>query len=349
MQEPAAPQQQNKRRVPWVVITLALANIGVFAWEISAGASVTSPTAQWMLEHGGNFGPLTLDGQQWRLFTSMFLHFGVMHLVMNMIGLIDGGRHVERMYGHAGFIALYLVSGLAGSLATSLRAHAVSAGASGAIFGVFGAFGAFLLVHRDRLDREEVTKQSRGLLIFLVYNIWFGATADGIDLVAHLGGLAAGFGIGIALAVGTGPQRSTLRRSLLVAVLGTVLVAGLSFVLPRPTNAAMALGQTEEKVLGRWNALVPKIQAGEISDDELADIIENEILPPWRDAHAAYERDGDGSVRADMLLYLEARQEGWELMLKGLRAQDQELVQRGAARFAEGDVVIKRIGEKNGK
>src|SRR5688572_25374045 len=121
---------EKRRQIPWVTIALAVANVAVFVWELSRGADAMEPTAQWMAEHGGNFGPVTLDGEQWRLLTSMFLHYGVLHIVMNMIGLLDGGRHVERMYGRAGFVAIYLVSGLAASLATSLRANVVSAGAS---------------------------------------------------------------------------------------------------------------------------------------------------------------------------------------------------------------------------
>ena len=206
-----------------------------------------------MLEHGGNYGSATLGGEPWRLFTSMFLHYGVLHLAMNMLGLIDGGRHVERMYGRAGFVALYLVAGLAGSLATSLRSNVVSAGASGAIFGVFGAFGAFLLLHRDRLDKEEVTKQSRGLLIFLVYNLYIGITAQGIDVVAHLGGLGAGFLAGLALELGTHTGPSTIRRSLAVAVIGCALVFAATLIAPRPVNALADLAEVEGVVLERWN------------------------------------------------------------------------------------------------
>ena len=336
-----------QRSIPWVTIVLALANVATFAWELSAGASAWQPTPDWMSEHGGNFGPLTLGGEEWRLLTCMFLHYGVLHIAMNMIGLLDGGRHVERMYGRAGFAALYLVSGLAASLATSLRANVVSAGASGAIFGVFGAFGAFLFLHRDRLDPAQVSKQSRGLLIFLAYNVWFGITAEGIDLVAHLAGLAAGFIVGIALEAGTSHDQSTARRSLLVAVLGVGLVAAGAYLAPRPVNALAAFGTGEAPLLDRWNELVSKAQAGQIADDDLAAAIEKELLPAWRELEKEYQRDSDDEeLRPLVLDYLQARREGWETMLSGLRAHDEEKVKAGMARFKDGDAAIERMKRK---
>jgi hypothetical protein len=247
------------------------------------------------------------------------------------------------MYGHAGFAALYLVSGLAGSLATSLRANAVSAGASGAIFGVFGAFGAFLFLHRNRLDKEQVSKQARGLMIFLVYNIWFGVTAKGIDLVAHFGGLVAGFGVGLALELGTHEDQSTSRRSILVALLGTALMFGVAMVAPQPTNSLISFAAVETPVLARWNQLVPQIQSSSIPDDKLAEIIEKELLPPWRAAHKEFEKEDRSSDRAEMLEYMTAREEGWDLMAKGLRAQDQDLVMQGRKRFSDADAVISRM------
>jgi rhomboid protease GluP len=338
------PAGERARHYPWVTIFLALANVGVFVWELSAGADPMMPTPQWMMEHGGNFGPLTLGGEQWRLVTSMFLHYGVVHIGMNMIGLIDGGRHVERMYGRAGFIALYLVSGLAASLATSLRDNVVSAGASGAIFGVFGAFGAFLFLHRDRLDRAEVSKQSRGLLIFLAYNIYFGLTAKGIDLVAHIGGLVAGFVVGLALEAGTSEDHSTRRRSLIVAVLGVALVAGGAYLAPRPHNALSEFGEIEEPILDQWNQLVKKAQAGTATDEELADAIEKDILPAWRKLEDTFEKDsGEEKMRPLVLQYLRARREGWEMMAPALRAHDGEKVQAAMARFKEGDAAIERM------
>lgn len=341
---PSPLEAAPARSLPWVTISLAVANVAVFVWAVAAGADVLQPTAPWMIEHGGNFGPRTLGGEPWRLFTSMFLHYGVLHIAMNLIGLLDGGRHVERMYGRAGFLALYVVAGLCGSLATSLRSDVVvSAGASGAIFGVFGAFGAFLFLHRDRLDREVVKKQSRGLLIFLAYNIYFGISAQGIDLVAHLGGLAAGFVAGVALELGTSHDRSSPRRSVLVAAVGVALAFGGAMVAPRPVNAVQNLSAVESVVLDRWNTAVGKIKSGELSDAAAADLIEKDLLPPWRDARAAFERDGKGKLRDVMIRYLHAREEGWEVIAQGLRAGEEATVMRGMKRFNEADAMVEEI------
>jgi rhomboid protease GluP len=296
-----------------------------------------------MLAHGGNFGPVTLQGEQWRLFTSMFLHYGALHIVMNMIGLLDGGRHVERMFGGAGFAALYLISGLAGSLASALRGGAVSAGASGAIFGVFGAFGAFLYLHRDRLDRAQVSKQSRGLLIFLAYNLLFGLTTPGIDMSAHVGGLIAGFITGIALEAGTSEDPSSKRRSLLVAVLGVALVAGAAYLVPRPHSELAELDEIESKVLHRWQEVASQYDAGKVNPTALADVIEKELLPPWRELRHGYEMNFKGEPRRLVLEYATAREEGWEGMARALRAGDQPAFQQAFARFKEGDAAIERM------
>jgi rhomboid protease GluP len=334
------------RRLPWVTITLAVANLAVFGWQLVAGADPMGPTAQWMAAHGGNFGPLTLDGEQWRLFTSMFLHYGLLHIVMNMIGLVDGGRHVERMYGPAGFAALYLVSGLAASLATSLRANVVSAGASGAIFGVFGAFGAFLFLHRERLDRAEVSKQARGLLVFLAYNIFFGLTAEGIDMVAHVGGLISGFVVGLALEAGTGEEPSTARRSFLVAVVGVGLVLGGAFLAPRPATALGDLDQMEKQAVARWQEAAGQFDAGTLSGPQLADVIEKEILPPWRKVHAAFRKYVEGEIRPIALEYAAAREEGWERMVPALRSGDEAGFQKALARLKEGDAALQKINDR---
>ncbi|MDQ3369273.1 MAG: rhomboid family intramembrane serine protease [Myxococcota bacterium] len=341
--EAMATAMPARAGLPWVTVFLAVANVAVFAWAISAGADPIQPTAQWMAAHGGNFGPITLGGEPWRMFTSMFLHYGLLHLAMNLIGLIDGGRHVERMYGRAGFIALYVVAGLGGSFASALRGHAVSAGASGAVFGVFGAFGAFLYLHRDRLDKTVVAHQSRGLLVFIAYNVVFGITAQGIDLVAHLGGLAVGFLAGLALELGSTHDHSTVRRSLLVGVLGVGLVFGGAMLAPRPSNAIQELSEAESVVLERWNKTVGEIQAGTITDTAAADVIEQELLPKWRAARLAYEGEGSGKLHDVMVRYLQAREDGWQQMAKGLRAQDEAAVKQGMARFQEADAMVEEI------
>jgi rhomboid protease GluP len=183
----------------YVTFGLIAANVIVFGLELAAGADVRHPTSQDMIALGGDYAPLTLHGEWWRLFSSMFLHYGVLHLAMNMLVLYQG-RIVEVVYGHLRFAVLYLAAGLAGGLASLWHAsNVVSVGASGAVFGVFGAFGAFLVRRRGTLDPRFVSRQVQSLALFLGLNLYIGATTPGIDLSAHLGGLAAGFLLGLVL------------------------------------------------------------------------------------------------------------------------------------------------------
>jgi rhomboid protease GluP len=148
---------------------------------------------------GANYGPAVFqDGQWWRLVTSMFLHGGFVHLLLNGWGLYQLGALFELWLGSAPLLGVYFVSGIAGSLASDLFTSSPSVGASGAIFGLLGALISFLLRRRGRL-----TPQAKSLLMQLVgwavINVFFGFSTPGIDNAAHLGGCAAGLLLGLAL------------------------------------------------------------------------------------------------------------------------------------------------------
>ena len=333
------------RRIPWVTIVFAVANIAVYVWSLAAGADLMHPSTTWMFEHGGNFGPITLSGEEWRLLTSMFLHYGIIHIVMNLVGLLTSGPEVERLYGRVGYAVVYVVSGLAGGLAASLKANAISAGASGAIFGVIGAFGAYLVVHRNRIDRELFAKRARSLGTFLAINIYIGLTVKGISLAAHAGGLVGGFLVGLALEwsrPGASETRS-IWRPLAVAIVSLALLVGGTFSAPVPSNAIIMFAQANERLLTRWNKLVEEVHAHSMNDDQLADVIEHELLPAWQKERETFERDGRGERKDAILEYMKAREEGWRIMLPGLRAHDKDAVTRGMARFREADELANKL------
>jgi rhomboid protease GluP len=210
----------------WTAFGLIAANVAMFAFELVQGASLSGPDSGEMIALGGNFGPLTCHGQAWRLVTAMFLHYGVIHIGMNMVCLYQI-RIVERMLSRAEFLALYLAAGMVGGLA-SVASHpfAVSAGASGAVFGMFGAFTAVMVVRRDRIDPGEWRRTMRSLGTFFALNLAFGLSQRGIDLTAHVGGLATGFVGGFALARTARPTSRPLVRALVVAAAGATIALG---------------------------------------------------------------------------------------------------------------------------
>ncbi len=185
------------------VVTYALLAINLVVWlamEFEGRSRGGSESPEVLLQFGAMFGPLIASGEYWRLFTAMFLHVGILHLAFNAFGLLIFGRLVEGIYGPVRFALIYLLAGLFGSVASYLlNSIAIGAGASGAIFGVLGALAAFFLARREMLG--EMGRQNlTGLAVIAAFNLIFGFTQPGIDNWAHMGGLAGGFAIGMALA-----------------------------------------------------------------------------------------------------------------------------------------------------
>ncbi|HEY6852900.1 MAG TPA: rhomboid family intramembrane serine protease, partial [Gemmatimonadales bacterium] len=193
----APPAPPARSTVPRVTLALCGANVAMYV--VMAAAGVAFEDGREMLRWGADFGPLTLHGEWWRLGSSMFLHFGFLHLAFNMWALFQLGRVAERLLGWRPFLAMYVLSGLGGSVGSVLvHPMVVGAGASGAIFGVAGG----LIVALRFIPSTNVGPLGRllpSLLSFVFYNLFFGFTVPGIDNMAHIGGLATGAAFAAAL------------------------------------------------------------------------------------------------------------------------------------------------------
>jgi rhomboid protease GluP len=170
-------------------------NILVFILMALDGAGLFDANGLVHMKWGSNYKPLTQSGDWWRLITSVFIHFGVIHLLLNMYALYSVAAYLEPMLGKVKYAVAYLCTGLLASL-TSLWWHtepANSAGASGAVFGMYGLFLALLLSNLIPKQVRQALLQSIG--IFIVYNLVYGLKG-GVDNAAHIGGLISGFVIG---------------------------------------------------------------------------------------------------------------------------------------------------------
>lgn len=201
--DPATNLARAQRKPNPYAVTVALIaiNVLVFLAMVASGISFTEPTAFDVFRWGADYGPATLGAHQyWRLLTSMFLHFGIIHIGFNMYVLYQIGPFIEICFGRIRYLLIYFIAGLAGSVASIfIHPNSVSAGASGAIFGLYGAVFGFLLINRHTLNPAAIKSIARSAGIFVLYNVVYGAMSRTTDLSAHFGGLIAGFLAGMLL------------------------------------------------------------------------------------------------------------------------------------------------------
>ena len=225
----SAPRQAARSTVrtlslrgPIVTQTLIAINVGVFLLQLFFGAELMRTNSGWIYENGvlvdqalDSSGQLVgvSEGDWWRLITATFLHGNIIHLGMNMLVLWIIGPPLEEYFGHARYLLVYLVSGLAGSAgALILSGGRPTVGASGAIFGIMGA----ALV----LEWRRIWVFGGQALGLVVINLVITFAIPGISVGGHIGGLIGGGLCALAF--------SSLRRSPALATLSMAGVGVLS-------------------------------------------------------------------------------------------------------------------------
>jgi membrane associated rhomboid family serine protease/Flp pilus assembly protein TadD len=229
-------------------------NVVVFALMLLSGDPLFKPTSEQILKWGGNYAPLSLDGQWWRLFTSIFVHIGLLHILVNMWCLYHLGSLAERFYSGWSVLLIYFLTGLAGSIASLSRsAVVVSAGSSGAIFGLAGLLIASLSVGKLSLPRRELGITVSSLIVFAAYNLVYGYLKGGIDNGAHLGGLICGLAIGIFLSRDLSCNTGALRGHVAVFP-ATIVVLLFAFGLVRQVRGQTVMIESAREALNKGDA-----------------------------------------------------------------------------------------------
>ncbi|WP_374265431.1 rhomboid family intramembrane serine protease [Zoogloea sp.] len=342
-------------RIPHASVTRALVvvNVAVFVLLAAVSMNPMQIPSDLLIRFGGNFAPLVQQGEVWRFFTALFLHGGLLHVGLNMLALHQAGQVVERLFGRAGFLVIYVVAGLLGNAASLWwKPGPVSVGASGAIFGVYGALLAYLLRQRGSVPTEVFREMRSGTLGFIGYSLFAGFSIPGIDNAAHLGGLIGGLLLGAVFAEPIVAPRPV--RWLTPQALGGLLIAaGLGFGLwqaspqvARHFEIDSAYQQTirqfaleEQELLREQAALMEGLRQKRITDEGALDKLERDFIPrwdraitqlSWRQAPDDYEWQRDelvhyASTRRDALKALaqaiETRQAVWAERSRTLQVQ----------------------------
>src|SRR6202790_3724469 len=234
------------RRESSITLTHVLfgANIAVFLVMALASGSIMDFNGEVMVRFGANFGPFTLSGEWWRLFTYMFLHGGLMHIAFNMWCLWDLGALCESLYGRWTYAAIYLITGVAAGLASvGWNPGTLSVGASGAIFGLAGALIASFYLGEFSVPRVAIQGTLRSLLFFVGFNVLFGTMMSGIDNAAHGGGLVSGLILG-ALIARVAPQPDNLLRRASVLLFMVLIVGSAALGIHRWRGSGMHFGRS---------------------------------------------------------------------------------------------------------
>jgi len=353
----------------WVTPGIIALNVAVFLVMLAAGAGFVQTEPAVHIRFGSNYGPLTWTGEPWRLITSAFLHFGIMHLAFNMYALYSG-RLTERLFGSTRFALIYLLSALSGSVVSGWWDPARnSAGASGAIFGVYGALLVFFALRRADIPRDMLRSSGRGALTLCIYSLVLGAANPLVDNACHVGGLLGGALAAFFLVRPVDPAaRATPQPGRLVVVAvgicAALLVLAAPLALPNGSRAGPLriqvaedrFGQDEARLVNVHQDIANAYDAKQLSAEKTAERLEIEVLDPWEKAMQTIldippitPASSPAARRRELLqTYVLERKSAYELTIQALRHPDVAAESKNTAAWQRVEGLVKQLQAESG-
>lgn len=321
-------EEALKARTQWPLIVPAIVtyNLVVFICMLFGSGALGDPDT--LVAWGGNFGPRTTNGEWGRLMVSMFVHAGFLHLLLTMGGLVQAGLIAERLVGYVTFSAVYLMAGFFSSV-VSLWLHPmeVGVGASGAVFGIYGFLAASSIVGMHRptgvtIPLQTVKTFAPAAALFILYNILSG----GLQFEAEIAGFAAGFVSGLVLTQEIAERKPEPRRVMGAVAATFAVAAGIAIPLHGLTDIRPEIEwivRLEDGTSARYQSAVERFRKGVISGRELAQIIEQNIVPELQSARGRLTALGRVPREHQPLLaradeFLRLRDECWRLRAEAL-------------------------------
>ncbi len=258
----------------------------VFVLMVLSGVSIFDPSAAEIFVWGGNFQPYTVVDDYWRLITHLFVHVGIIHLVLNLYALFIIGQYLEPIIGRGRLLLYFLITGIMGGIVSIWwDAGRISAGASGAIFGLYGVFMILLL--SGLLGKEMKKNLLTSIGVFIAANLIYGIK-DNIDNAAHLGGLVCGTFIGLLMTmeIKWPKQRLILKTATIVLP----LVIAYSYLDSADNSDLDFTFRLQQIAMLDSDADWPITSGSGKSDQQMAGDMERTSIPKWTEIASILKR-----------------------------------------------------------
>ena len=358
--DPFVEALRARVRVPYLSIGVVALNVALFLAQATGSGAIGDPAT--LVGRGGSLGPLTTNGEWWRLVTATFVHAGVAQFVIDTATLAQTAVIVERMFGRVAFAGIYLASAvLAGTIGLWADPLAVQVGASAPIFAFYGLLAAQVV--RGTLRRSPITFSRRTLgrvvpvaALFVVYYMWSGGT----EWRAGLATFVIGFAIGLALTRGAAERTPGPLRVLPLAA--TTLSIAVAIVTPLKGMTDVRaditrLFATEDHIAARYRVATQQFTRGAIKAEVLAQLIERSIVPELESARRRLHAIEGVPKQQQALVagadeYLRLRGESWRLRADALHKANMRLLreadQKDRASAALLDKIRPALGDSAG-
>lgn len=233
---PNSPLGIAKREYPSTILLITLCVV-LFLIQIATGVDASNPSTKDLLNWGANAMPLSLGDEPYRIFSSLVLHIGLLHLMLNMYALYYFGQVAERMIGSINLLILFVLSGTGGNLLgnfmdlqTVLNGEniGINAGASGGIMGI-GA--SLLVIALTKTPINQIILSFKSLFFVMAINLGYGFLVSGIDNAGHIGGAITGVLLGFGYVLNYGLQKSPRFRPFSKFMLSMIMIIITIFAL----------------------------------------------------------------------------------------------------------------------